>query len=224
MDIEELRLVYETGMKAFPPRKPEQPIFYPVLNVEYANEIAQHWNAEGPSGSGYVAKFNLDDAYGARFKPEKVGGSHHVELWVPAAELSAFNEHIIAPIVIVGAYFGNSFRGYIPDRFGLKGKDATAQFVALAVTYDYSPMDFRCEIAANHVAIFLNFGFWTQRTFSDEGIEKAKQERVLLAIQKIWLDAFPEIHLPLSDRLQKVDPRQPDRGKADGSLGTGGLC
>jgi hypothetical protein len=46
MDIEELRLVYEAGMKGFPPRKPEQPIFYPVLNLEYANEIAKRWNAE----------------------------------------------------------------------------------------------------------------------------------------------------------------------------------
>ena len=207
MDIEELRLVYETGMKAFPPRKPEQPIFYPVLTVEYANEIAQHWNAESRSASGYVARFDLDDAYGARFEPQKVGGSHHVELWVPAAELSAFNEHISPPIMIVGAHFGNSFRGYIPDRFGLQGKDVTVQFAVLARTMKYSGMDFRYEIAANHLAIFLNYGFWTQSTFTDEGIEEAEQERVLLAIKKIWLDIFPEIHLPLSDRLPKVDPK-----------------
>ena len=67
MDIEELRLVYEGGMKGFPPRKPEQPIFYPVLNLEYANEIAKKWNAESQSASGYVARFILDDAYGTRF-------------------------------------------------------------------------------------------------------------------------------------------------------------
>jgi hypothetical protein len=196
MDVEELRLLYETGMKAFPSRKPEQPIFYPVLTLEYANEIAQRWNAESLSASGYVARFNLDDTYGARFEPQKVGASHHVELWVPATELSLFNQHIIPPIIIVGAYFGQSFRGHIPDRFGLQGKDARAQFVALARTMDYSGMDFRCEIAANHLAIFLNYGVWMQSTFLDEGIAKAEQERVLLAIQTIWLDLFREIHLP----------------------------
>jgi hypothetical protein len=203
MDIEELRLVYETGMKAFPPRKPEQPIFYPVLTLEYANEISQRWNAESQSASGYVAKFNLDDTYGAQFESQKVGASHHVELWIPAAELSSFNEHISPPIVIVSAHFGNSFRGYVPDRFGLQGKDATAQFVALARTLNYSGMDFRCEIAANHVAVFLNHGFWMLSTFSNEGIAKAEQERVLASIQTIWFDIFPEIGLPLATDYRK---------------------
>jgi hypothetical protein len=123
MDIEELRLVYEAGMRAFPPRKPEQPIFYPVLNLEYADQIARTWNAEGPSASGYVTSFNLDDTYGARFESRKVGGSHHLELWVPAEELSHFNEHILEPIAVVSAHFGQSFQGYIPARFGLQGKD-----------------------------------------------------------------------------------------------------
>jgi hypothetical protein len=120
--------------------------------LEYANEIAQRWNAESGSASGYVAQFSLDDAYGARFAPQKVGAAHHVELWVPAAELSLFNNHISPPVMILGAYFGKSFRGYIPDRFGLQGKDATAQFVALGRMYDHSGMDFRSEIAANHLA------------------------------------------------------------------------
>ena len=38
--MHELRLVYEAGLKAFPPRLPEQPIFYPVLNFGYAEQIA----------------------------------------------------------------------------------------------------------------------------------------------------------------------------------------
>jgi len=199
MDIEELRLLYEAGMKAFPPRKPEQLIFYPVLGLEYANEIAKRWNAESQSASGYVAKFNLDDKYSARFEPQKVGSSQHVELWVPSEELSRFNEHILPPILIVSAHFGENFKGRIPDQFGLRRKDATAQFVALARTLDYSAMDFRCEISANHVAIFLNYGFWAQRTFSGQGVTKADQERVLAAISTIWSDAFPKIHLPLAN-------------------------
>ena len=40
------RLIAESGYTKFPPRLPEQPIFYPVLNEEYAVEIASGWNAK----------------------------------------------------------------------------------------------------------------------------------------------------------------------------------
>ena len=38
VDVNELRRVYESEMKGFPPRLPEQPIFYPVLNFQHASE------------------------------------------------------------------------------------------------------------------------------------------------------------------------------------------
>src|SRR4051812_35221250 len=51
----ELKLIEESGSKAFPPRLPEQPIFYPVLNEEYATQIARDWNAKyNASKRGYV--------------------------------------------------------------------------------------------------------------------------------------------------------------------------
>jgi hypothetical protein len=40
----ELRLIEEAGMAAFPPRLPEQPIFYPATSEEYAVKIARGWN------------------------------------------------------------------------------------------------------------------------------------------------------------------------------------
>jgi hypothetical protein len=52
----ELDLVRASGFKAFPPRLPEQPIFYPVLNEEYATQIARDWNVKA-SGIGYVLRF-----------------------------------------------------------------------------------------------------------------------------------------------------------------------
>jgi hypothetical protein len=42
----ELRLIAELGYREFPPRLPGQPIFYPVLNEEYATQIARDWNAK----------------------------------------------------------------------------------------------------------------------------------------------------------------------------------
>lgn len=37
----ELELIKQLDFRAFPPRLPEQPIFYPVLNEEYAVQIAR---------------------------------------------------------------------------------------------------------------------------------------------------------------------------------------
>ncbi len=42
----ELELVRESGWRAWPPRLPEQPIFYPVLNESYAVKIARDWNVK----------------------------------------------------------------------------------------------------------------------------------------------------------------------------------
>jgi hypothetical protein len=171
MDIVELRLVYEAGMRAFPPRKPDQPIFYPVLNQEYAAEIAEKWNAVGETKSGYVTRFKIDDNYGSRFEPKIVGTSRHQELWIPAEELAEFNKHIEDPIEIVSAYFGSDFQGYIPEKFGLRGKNARAQFVAFAKTLHYSLMDFYLEISTNNTMAFLNYAFWVATDFSAEGID-----------------------------------------------------
>ncbi|MCE4536334.1 hypothetical protein LXT12_03575 [Pelomonas sp. P7] len=40
---EELALVQASGFKRWPPRLPDQPIFYPVTNEEYAIQIARDW-------------------------------------------------------------------------------------------------------------------------------------------------------------------------------------
>jgi hypothetical protein len=42
----ELNLIRESGYRKFPPRLPEQPIFYPVRNEAYATQIARDWNTK----------------------------------------------------------------------------------------------------------------------------------------------------------------------------------
>lgn len=86
----ELALVAASGWKTFPPRLPEQPIFYPVTNLAYAREIAQRWNAAEGRGV-HVVRFRVDDAALARWPVRCVGARHHTELWVSAAELGAFH-------------------------------------------------------------------------------------------------------------------------------------
>jgi hypothetical protein len=99
----ELALIEASGWKKFPPRLPEQPIFYPVLNEEYAAQIAQRWNVRD-SGAGYVTAFDVDASYVAGFEVHQVGGPEHVELWVPAEDLETFNAHIVGEIRVVSSY------------------------------------------------------------------------------------------------------------------------
>jgi hypothetical protein len=103
----ELELIAQSGYRCFPPRLPEQPVFYPVLHEEYAVEIAKKWNAGYHSDhKGYVTEFEIDDAYGSQFAVQTVGRSYHQELWIPAEELDAFNSHIIGKIEIIAEYGG----------------------------------------------------------------------------------------------------------------------
>lgn len=107
---EELRLIEESGFRRFPPRLPEQPIFYPVCNERYAREIAEKWNVK-ESGSGYVTKFAVEASVVARYDRQVVGARHHEELWVPAEELDAFNDAIIGTIEVIQAFGGGTVDG-----------------------------------------------------------------------------------------------------------------
>jgi hypothetical protein len=99
----ELRLIEEAGMAAFPPRLPEQPIFYPVTTEDYAVKIARDWNVP-QSGSGFVTRFRVRRDYLSRYEVQEAGGRAHREYWIPAEELGAFNAAIVGPIEVVRAF------------------------------------------------------------------------------------------------------------------------
>lgn len=101
---EELALIERSGWTKFPPRLPEQPIFYPVMNEEYAIQIARDWNVAA-SGSGFVTKFAVNTDYLSKFEIQNVGGHIHNELWVPAEELEEFNANIVGQIEVAQSFF-----------------------------------------------------------------------------------------------------------------------
>ena len=72
--LQELELIYESGMKAFPARLPQQPIFYPVLQLEYARQVASDWNVKNGQLAGYVTQFKVEDEYIDQFEEHTVGG------------------------------------------------------------------------------------------------------------------------------------------------------
>ena len=99
----ELALIQASGWREFPPRLPGQPIFYPVLNEEYATQIARDWNAKR-DGGGYVTRFRVRAEYARRYEPQTVGAAVHKELWVPAEELPEFNRNIVGEIEVIAEF------------------------------------------------------------------------------------------------------------------------
>jgi hypothetical protein len=96
----ELALIEASGMRAFPPRLPEQPIFYPVLSEDYAVKIARDWNVSA-SGAGFVTRFEVLKSFLDSYRAQEAGGRAHREYWIPAQELEAFNAAIVGPIEVV---------------------------------------------------------------------------------------------------------------------------
>ncbi len=99
----ELDLIASTDFKEYPPRLPEQPIFYPVLTEAEAPEIAGKWNKKSADSgyAGYVTTFEIDDAYISQFDIQTVGAGYHQEFWIPAENLAEFNRHIIGKIEVI---------------------------------------------------------------------------------------------------------------------------
>jgi hypothetical protein len=93
----ELDLVQEAETPAWPPRLPDQPIFYPVLNRWYATKIAREWNVPA-EGVGYVTRFEVEKSFLDRYEVHQVGGQDVLEYWIPAGELAEFNTHIVGAI------------------------------------------------------------------------------------------------------------------------------
>lgn len=115
--IKELELICKLDYTGFPPRLPHQPIFYPVLNYEYAEQIAQDWNTkdEASGYAGFVTQFDVDGEYIAQFEVKTVGAGTHQELWIPAEQLETFNGHIIGKINVVASFYGERFSGEQPE-------------------------------------------------------------------------------------------------------------
>jgi hypothetical protein len=96
----ELSLIQDAGMASFPPRLPDQPIFYPVTTEAYAVKIARDWNVP-QSGSGFVTRFHVQREYLERYAVQDAGGKAHREYWIPAEEMDAFNAAIVGSIEVL---------------------------------------------------------------------------------------------------------------------------
>lgn len=103
----ELDLIAATGHRRFPPRLPEQPIFYPVCNETYATQIASRWNTTDGK-VGYVTRFEVRSDFLSKYEIKIVGSRIHAEYWIPAEDLEAFNDAITGTIEVISEHRGKA--------------------------------------------------------------------------------------------------------------------
>ena len=102
----ELDLIIASGWQCFPPRLAGQPIFYPVLNEAYAEQITKEWNVPA-FGIGHVLRFEVRDEFLQAYEVQKVGLDHHLEFWVPAEDLESMNQNIVGKIELISTFKGS---------------------------------------------------------------------------------------------------------------------
>jgi hypothetical protein len=102
----EMELIQQSGYRAFPPRLPFQPIFYPVLQEDYAAQIARDWNTKDAASGfvGYVTRFRVYRAFLSQYPVRTVGSSMLQEYWIPAEELLQFNQNIVGSIEVIAEF------------------------------------------------------------------------------------------------------------------------
>ena len=103
----EFDLIEQSEFTVFPPRLEIQPIFYPVLNREYATQIARDWNTKDAASGyvGYVTQFYVRSDYLRQYEVQTVGAaSVHQEYWIPAEKLDEFNKNIVGKIEVVDRF------------------------------------------------------------------------------------------------------------------------
>ncbi len=199
--LEEMILILEAEPHAFPPRKPEQPFFYPVLNEAYAHQIAQDWNTKDKASgyAGFVTQFDVDASYLEQFETKTVGESHHQELWVPAEKLAEFNSHIKGNITMIAAYYGEEFEG---ARHEFRDFAADGMFTFLYELVLKNKHDFRAEMMLSRRAIYVNYAYWMTQSYDD--IAPDRHKVFLQYLADAWRERFAGWHLPASEKVDSL--------------------
>ena len=186
----EIDLIMNTGNRRFPERLPAQPIFYPVLNKEYAFQIARDWNTKDEKSEycGFVLEFEVNDEYISKFEIHKVGSSLHKELWVPAEELEEFNQNIKRNILLIKAFYGEEYKGKALIKTPLQSKNYDEQLLYLCALKNTNTMDFICEVLVQWKIISQNYFLWKERGFSSLGIKDDEKESLLNSMKTILIE------------------------------------
>lgn len=199
--LEEMLLILEVEPQAFPPRLPDQPYFYPVLNDSYAHQIARDWNTKDKASgyAGFVTCFEVDADYVNQFEVKTVGAAEHKELWVPADKLVEFNTHIHGNINVIAAYYGDDYQG---ARHEFRDMAADGMFKFLYELVLKNRHDFRAEMLLSRRAIYVNYPYWMTQTYDDVPADRHKVFLQYLA--DAWRERIPHWTLPHSEKVDSM--------------------
>jgi hypothetical protein len=183
--LRELELILNSDSKGYPPRLDWQPIFYPVLNFQYAAQIAGEWNAPDKFSGyvGFVTEFDIDADYVSKFNVENVGSFEHNELWVPSEELVEFNNHIVGHIQVSKAFYGSKYLGKIENTLSFEEANADAQFEKISQLIDNQLVK---TMDSERNAVYINFAYW---------LNKGYDKSILDKIKDAWSEIYPNLNL-----------------------------
>ena len=99
----EFELLKENNYSCWPPRLPDQPIFYPVVYQAYAEEISKRWNVPS-KGVAYVTRFRVKKEFMDNYELHQVGTKLHIEYWIPVEDLEELNRNIVGKIEVIGEF------------------------------------------------------------------------------------------------------------------------
>jgi hypothetical protein len=143
----------------------------------------------------------VSDSHLGNYEPHIGGSATHVEYWIPAEHLLAFNASIQGTICVESAYFGAGFEGFVSDRCGLKGKDVanSSQWRRRGTTVGWILWARSRRIAGPS---YLNFLFWAQFDFNAQALTPCK------GIQRLHGSGKRGISIPLKYRFRRAAERK----------------
>ncbi len=192
-----MKLILDLALKAFPPRLPEQPIFYPVLNKSYADQIAKEWNTKDRFSGfvGFVTAFKVRSPFIDQYDEQIVGATKHKELWIPAEDLEELNTNIEDRIQVIDIFYGADYEGIAIESEPFEGRSFIDQLKAWHSLYEYNSSEFYNEIQKQWKHIFINYKYWGKLDTDAVGLSEKQKNKVLLKMKEYWNERFVEIPL-----------------------------
>jgi hypothetical protein len=184
LGLNELKLIFDSGYKEYPPRLDWQPIFYPVTNFAYAEQITREWNVvSNGDHCGFVTEFDIDQDHLLQYQEQNVGGKIHNEYWIPAEELETFNNKIVGDIRVVASRYSKEYIGVNITEGLMANKNISEQLAYLeTILHDLDKV--KAVFKEAEYTILTNLSFWQQ--FSQD------KALVVNRLIEIWSEFRPQ--------------------------------
>ena len=184
LDLPELKGICDSGYGRFPTRQTWQPIFYPVADLSYAEQIAYECHVNASSGyGGFVVQFDVEERYMDSFKLPRSTNATFQEFRIPAESLPELNRQLQGDIQLVSSFYTSDYRG-IPIKSGeLKGLNIYEQVQYVHSLKGNQPR-IRALIVQYEFTILTNLNYW--KHYCPEMAETVQ------VLEQLWAEYRPQ--------------------------------